>query len=198
MAAKLVFATVNNKRSLPISRRRYRNNRRDDEGYRVNRQIHAREVRLIDEDGNNQGVVDIREAQDRAYEAELDLVEVAPNADPPVVRVMDYGKFIYEKQKREKEARKHQKQIEIKTIKLTPRTSDYHKDIYVRKARGWLEEGKKVKFQVRFKAREITYPEIGEERLDEIADSLSDVSEVEQKPNLEGWSMTMMLSPDSS
>lgn len=152
-------------------------------------------MRLIDQEGVNQGVVSIEKARDVAHEANLDLVEVAPNANPPVCRVMDYGKFAYEKTKREKEARKHQKQIEIKTIKLTPRTSDYHRDIYVRKARRWLENEKKVKFVVRFRAREITYPELGEETLDEIAEMLEDVADIEQKPNLDGWSMTMMLAP---
>jgi translation initiation factor IF-3 len=164
----------------------------------VNRQIRVREVRLIDHEGNNRGVIDINEARDIASDAELDLVEVAPNANPPVCRVMDYGKFSYEKAKREKEARKHQKQIEIKTIKLTPRTSDYHKDIYIRKARNWLEDGKKVKFQVRFKAREITYPEIGQETLEDIAKALEGDAAVEQMPKLEGWSMTMMLTPETS
>ncbi len=130
-----------------------------------------------------------------AFEAQLDLVEVAPNANPPVCRIMDYGKFAYEKTKREREARKHQKQIEIKTIKLTPRTSSFHRDITVRKARQWLEEGKKVKFMVRFKAREITYPEIGQKTLEEIAEELSEIAEVEQEPKLEGWSMTLMLNP---
>jgi translation initiation factor IF-3 len=141
-------------------------------------------VRLIDQEGVNQGVVSIEKARDVAHEANLDLVEVAPNANPPVCRVMDYGKFAYEKTKREKEARKHQKQIEIN-----------HRDIYVRKARRWLENEKKVKFVVRFRAREITYPELGEETLDEIAEMLEDVADIEQKPNLDGWSMTMMLAP---
>ncbi|HEX6387747.1 MAG TPA: translation initiation factor IF-3 [Anaerolineae bacterium] len=164
--------------------------------YRINRQIRAREVRLIDKDGTNQGVVSIEKAREMALAADLDLVEVAPNAKPPVCRIMDYGKFSYEKTKREREARKHQKQIEIKTVKLTPRTSDFHKDIQVRKARQWLEEGKKVKFQVKFKAREITYPEIGQESLEEIADELRDIAEVEQEPKLEGWSMTLLLTPN--
>lgn len=133
-----------------------------------------------------------------AEAADLDLVEVAPNARPPVCRIMDYGKFAYEKTKKEREARKHQKQVEIKTLKLTPRTSDFHRDIHVRKARQWLGEGKKVKFQVRFKAREITYPELGQEMLDGVAEELEDVSEIEQKPKLEGWSMTLMLTPLNS
>ena len=137
-------------------------------------------------------------AREMALAADLDLVEVAPHANPPVCRIMDYGKFSYEKTKREREARKHQKQIEIKTVKLTPRTSDFHKDIQVRKARQWLGEGKKVKFQVRFKAREITYPEIGQEALEEIANELQDVAEIEQEPKLEGWSMTLLLTPSDS
>jgi translation initiation factor IF-3 len=153
------------------------------------------EVRLIDHQGVNHGVVKTVQARDMARDANLDLVEVAPNADPPVCRIMDFGKFTYEKTKREREARKHQKTIEIKTIKLTPRTSPFHREITVRKAREWLGEGKKVKFMVRFKAREITYPEIGEETLKGIAEDLSDIAEVEQEPKLEGWSMTLMLNP---
>ncbi|MCC6604862.1 MAG: translation initiation factor IF-3 [Anaerolineae bacterium] len=166
-----------------------------DPEYRINRRIRVREVRLISQDGTNHGVVPINQALQMAEEAELDLVEVAPNASPPVCRIMDYGKFAYEKTKREREARKQQKQIEIKTLRLTPRTSDFHRDVYVSKAKKWLEEGKKVKFQVRFKAREITYPEIGQQTLEEIAVLLADVAEVEQAPKLEGWSMTLLLNP---
>src|SRR5690606_6853666 len=133
--------------------------------YRINHRIRAREVRLIDHEGTNHGVISLQEARDLARAAGLDLVEVAPNARPPVVRIMDYGKFSYEKTKREREARKHQKQIEIKTIKLSPKTARFHRDINVRKARGWLEEGKKVKVVVKFKGREITYPEIAHEMM---------------------------------
>ena len=140
----------------------------------------------------------IEEARDLAREAELDLVEVAPNANPPVCRIMDYGKFSYEQTRKEREARKRQKKVEIKTIRLTPRTDDFHRGIGVKKGRKWLEEGKKVKFMVRFRAREITYPEIGQDMLQGIADELSDVAVVEQQPNLEGWRMTMMLSPEGS
>jgi translation initiation factor IF-3 len=165
--------------------------------YRINNRIRAREVRLIDQDGDNHDVVPIKKAQEMAREAELDLVEVAPNANPPVCRIMDYGKFAYEKTKKEREARKQQKQIEIKTLKLTPRTADFHRDLQVKKARKWLEEGKKVKFQLRFRAREITYPEIGQEMLEGVAEELAEVSEIEQQPKLEGWSMTLMLAPES-
>jgi translation initiation factor IF-3 len=182
---------------LEIEIRRHQSTRvNSSPDYRINRQIRAREVRLIDKDGVNHGVVPTEKAREMALAADLDLVEVAPHANPPVCRIMDYGKFSYEKTKREREARKHQKQIEIKTVKLTPRTSDFHKDIQVRKARQWLGEGKKVKFQVRFKAREITYPEIGQEALEEIAGELQDVAEVEQEPKLEGWSMTLLLTPN--
>lgn len=163
--------------------------------YRTNNRIRVREVRLIDQNGENHGVVPTRKALEMAEAANLDLVEVAPNAKPPVCRIMDYGKFAYEKTKREREARKQQKQIETKTIRLTPRISTFHKDVHIKKARQWLKEGKKVKFQVRFKAREITYPELGQHLLEEIAEELSDVSEIEQKPKLEGWSMTLSLAP---
>jgi translation initiation factor IF-3 len=139
--------------------------------------------------------VPIQEALGIAQNAGLDLVEVAPNARPPVVRVMDYGKFIYEKTRREREARKHQKQIEIKTIKLSPKIAEFHRNLYVKKARGWLEDGKKVKVVVRFRGREITYPEIGLEMMKGVAIELEDVSSIEQRPNLEGWAMVMMLAP---
>ncbi|GAB4276427.1 MAG: hypothetical protein Kow0080_26720 [Candidatus Promineifilaceae bacterium] len=138
----------------------------------------------------------IDKALEMAAEAHLDLVEVAPNANPPVCRILDYGKFSYEQTKKEREARKNQKQVEVKTLKLTPRTAQFHRDILVKKARQWLTEGKKVKFQVRFKAREITYPEIGKESLDSIAEELSDVAIIEQAPRLDGWSMTLLLSPE--
>jgi len=139
--------------------------------------------------------VPIQEALEIAQNAGKDLVEVAPNAKPPVVRVMDYGKFSYEKTRREREARKHQKQIEIKTIKLSPKIAEFHRDLRVKKARGWLEDGKKVKVVVRFRGREITYPEIGLELMKGVAIELEDVSGIEQRPNLEGWSMVMMLAP---
>jgi translation initiation factor IF-3 len=133
-----------------------------------------------------------------AEEAELDLVEVAPNARPPVCRIMDYGKFAYEKTKQLREAQRNQKQIELKKIRLTPRTSTFHRDIHVKKAREWLTEGKKVQFMVRFKARERDYPEIGRDSLLEIAELLGDVSTIEQQPKFEGWSMTLTLTPENA
>jgi translation initiation factor IF-3 len=151
---------------------------------------------LIDEDGENVGVVSLREGLERAEQAGLDLVEVAPNADPPVARVMNFGKFLYEKEKKEREARKAQTKIEIKEIQLRPKTTDHHKGFKVRNARGWLKDGMKVRVTIRFRGREITYPEIALEDLREIAEELSDVSIVEQAPKLEGRSMFMMLAPD--
>lgn len=164
--------------------------------YRVNEQIRAREVRLITEENDNIGVVPIKEALDRARQAELDLVEVAPNANPPVCRIMDFGKFLYAKAKKEREARKQQKQIEVKEIRLRPKTSDHHLEIKMRNARRWLEKGMKVKVRIQFRAREITYPEIGREMLDVIAEGTSDVGVVEQRPNMEGATMLMILAPN--
>ncbi len=155
-------------------------------------------MRLIDHTGENRGVLPFFEALRIAEDAELDLVEVAPNANPPVCRVLDFGKFAYEQTKKEREARKHQKKIEIKTIRLSPRTGGYHKDIGVRNARKWLEEGKKVRFMVRFKSREISYPEIGQKALQDIAEDLSDIAVVEQQPTLEGWRMTLTLAPEGT
>jgi len=163
--------------------------------YRTNRRIRVREVRLVDQDSNNRGVVPIDEALQIAEDAQLDLVEVAPNASPPVCRIMDYSKFSYEQQKKAREARKRQKTIEVKTIRMRVKTDDYHKDISVNKARGWLEEGKKVQVTIRFYGRERDYPELGRQRLEGIAQDLKELSTVEQGPNMEGWTMNMMLAP---
>lgn len=130
-----------------------------------------------------------------AQEAGLDLVEVSPNAEPPVARVMDYGKFIYEQAKKEREARKTQKQTEVKEIRFRPKTNEQHRNMRVGSAREWLEEGMKVKVRVRFRGREITYPELAKEQLDEVAQMLTDVAVVEQTPNLEGRTMLMILAP---
>lgn len=130
-----------------------------------------------------------------AQEADLDLVEVAPNADPPVCRVMDYGKFLYERTKKEREARKAQVKVEIKEIRLRPKTTEHHRGFKVRDARRWLENGMKVKVRIRFRGREITYPEIALNDMKAIAEELSDVAIVEQNPSLEGNSMLMVLAP---
>jgi translation initiation factor IF-3 len=161
----------------------------------VNETIRVPEVRLIGPNGENIGVVSIQEAQRVAREADLDLVEVAPNSEPPVCRVMDFGKFIYERAKKDREARKAQTKIEIKEIRLRPKTNDHHRDLKVRDARRWLESGMKVKVRIRFRGREISYPEIALTDLKEIAEELSDVAVVEQTPALEGRTMLMVLAP---
>jgi translation initiation factor IF-3 len=153
------------------------------------------EVRVIDAEGGNLGVRSTAEAIRLAAEVELDLVEVAPNAEPPVARIMDFGKFVYEQTKKEREARKSQKQVEVKEIQLRPKTNDHHTQFKVKSARGWLEEGNKVKVRIRFRGREITYPEVAIEQLEEIANELSDVSAVEQVPQLDGRTMLMILAP---
>ena len=163
--------------------------------YRVNHQIRTPQVRLIDADGTHAGIMTLSEALAIARERELDLVEVSPAAEPPVARVMDYGKFLYQQAKREREARKAQTQIEVKEIRLRPKTTDHHKSFKMRDARRWLGEGMKVKVRIRFRGREITYPEIARQQLVEIAEDLSDVAVVEQSPNLEGRTMLMILAP---
>jgi translation initiation factor IF-3 len=143
------------------------------------------------------GIMPIQEALALARERRLDLVEVAPNADPPVCRLMDYGKFLYEKAKRERKARKASKTVEVKEIRLRPRTGDHDIDFKVRDAKRFLQEGCKVKVRVWFRGREITYPEIGKELLNDIAQRLSDVSAIESPPHMEGRSMLMLLSPSA-
>jgi len=152
-------------------------------------------VRVIGADGSNLGVLAIEEALRAAQEAQLDLVEVAPNSEPPVTRIMDFGKFIYEQSKKEREARKSQKQVEVKEIQLRPKTNEHHLGFKTKNARSWLEEGNKVKVRVRFRGREITYPEVALEQLEEIAKELMDVAVVEQAPQLDGRTMLMVLAP---
>ncbi|MEL7590525.1 MAG: translation initiation factor IF-3 [Anaerolineaceae bacterium] len=165
------------------------------QNFRVNELIKVAEVRLIGPQNENIGVVPIQKALQIAREAELDLVEVAPNSDPPVCRVMDFGKFLYERTKKEREARKAQTKIEVKEIRLRPKTNEHHRGFKTRDARRWLLEGNKVKVTIRFRGREITYPEIALEDLKEIAEELADVANIEQAPNMEGRTMNMVLGP---
>ena len=130
-----------------------------------------------------------------AAERDLDLVEVAPNVDPPVCKIMDFGKFLYERAKKEREARRQQKQVEVKEIRLRPKTDNHHLQFKIRDARRWLEAGMKVKVRVRFRGREITYPEIARKMLNQVAEELNDVAIIEQAPNMEGRTMLMVLAP---
>jgi len=134
-------------------------------------------------------------ALELAESKNMDLVEVSPNADPPVCRIMDFGKFQYERARKERKAKKQQKVIEVKEIRLNPKTDDHHLSFKVRDARGWLLEGMKVRVRIRFRGREITHADIGRERLAAIAAELNDVSVVEQHPSMEGTTMLMVLAP---
>jgi translation initiation factor IF-3 len=153
------------------------------------------EVRLIGPKGDNLGVVPIQEAMRIARDAELDLVEVSGAASPPVCRVMDFGKFLYERAKKEREAKKAQTKIEVKEIRLRPKTNEHHRGFKTRDARKWLLEGNKVKVTIRFRGREVTYPELALEDLREIAQELADIATIEQPPLMEGRVMNMVLTP---
>ncbi len=150
---------------------------------------------MIGGDGQNLGVVPIQDALRLAHEQQRDLVEVSPQADPPVCRIMDYGKYLYEQQKKEREAKKAQKIIEVKEIRLRPKTDLHHRGFKVRDARRWLEQGMKVKVRIRFRGREITHPEVALQDLQEIAEELSDVSTVEVQPSMDMRTMLMILAP---
>ena len=150
----------------------------------MNEDIRSSNVRLVGADGGQRGIVSRDEALAEARASGLDLVMVAPDAEPPVCKIMDYGKFLYEKAKREREARKAQKTIEVKEIRLRPKTSEHHRSFKVRNARRWLEDGMKVKVRIRFRGREFHYPEIAHELLAGIAEELSDIGDVEQNPNM--------------
>jgi len=139
--------------------------------------------------------VPIEKALQIARDAELDLVEIAAGANPPVCKVLDLGKYLFEQNKKERQARKSQTKVEIKEIRLRPKTNEHHRGFKVRDARGWLENGMKVKVTIRFRGREVTYPEIALEDLREIAEDLRDVSTIEMAPSMEGRSMTLVLAP---
>ncbi|HJX38148.1 MAG TPA: translation initiation factor IF-3 [Anaerolineae bacterium] len=162
---------------------------------RINEEIRAKEVRLIGEAGEQLGVFPLREALDIARQHNVDLVEVAPQADPPVCRLLDYGKYIYERARKAREARKSQKAVEMKEMRLRPKTGEHDINFKVNRMRGFLGEGFKVKVRVLFRGREITYPEIAQQMLTEIAAGLTDVAVVENYPRLEGRSMFMVLAP---
>ena len=163
--------------------------------FRVNESIRVPEVRLIGPNGENVGVVSIKQALQIARDADMDLVEVSPNTAPPVCRVMDFGKFIYERAKKEREAKKSQTKIELKEIRLRPKTNEAHRGFKVDDARRWLLQGHKVRVTIRFRGREMDYPEIALEDLKEIAQALSDVAVIEQPPQMEGRTMLVVMAP---
>jgi len=154
-------------------------------------------LRVIDADGKQLGILPRAEALRLAEERSLDLVEVAPNAEPPVAKLMDFGKYQYERAKREREARKARKEVEVKEIRLRPKTGEHDLEFKIRQARAFLDEGAKVKVRIRFRGREITHPEVAIKQLDRIAEALQDASVVEQRPGFEGRTILMILAPQT-
>lgn len=160
---------------------------------RINERVRAREVRLIDDEGQMIGVMSSAQALNLARERNLDLVEVSPMAMPPVCKLMDYGRFKYEQAKRENEARKHQKTVEIKEIRMTPRTDDHDLEVKVRKIEEFLAEGDKVKVSVKFRGREMAHPELGRQVLDRVATELKGTAMLERTPIMEGKMISMIV-----
>jgi len=157
--------------------------------------IRADQVRLIDADGEMVGVVSKKEALQMAEEVQLDLVMVSPNADPPVCKILDYGKLKYETQKKKAEAKKKQKTIEVKEIKFRPNIDDHDYDVKMKAVRRFLEEGDKVKVTLRFRGREMAHQELGAKVLERVRDELDELVKVEQWPRLEGRQMVMVIAP---
>ena len=165
------------------------------DGPRVNEEIRVPQVRLIDEDGEMQGVMSTREALQRAFSVGLDLAEISPNAEPPVVKILDYGKFKYEQQKKKNEAKKKQRVIEIKEVKVRPNIDENDYQVKMRAMKSFIEEGDKVKVTLRFRGREMAHQDIGIKVLERIRNELETQTKVEQMPRLENRQMIMVLSP---
>ena len=168
------------------------------ESLRINGEIHIREVRVTSATGEQLGIMPTREAMRLAEEQHLDLVEVAPKARPPVCRIMDFGKYRYEQQKREKEARKKQKVITIKEVKLRPNIEQHDYEVKLKHAMRFLGEGNKVKVTIMFRGRELSHPELGQEIRDRVAEDLKDSIVVDRKPKLEGRNMIMIVAPKAA
>jgi translation initiation factor IF-3 len=165
------------------------------EGPRINDEIRSREVQLIDQNGTNHGIKDFREAIAMAEEAGLDLVEISPNSVPPVAKIMDHGKFKFQAQKKAAEARKKQKIVEIKEIKLRPMIDDHDYDVKMRAMKRFLEEGDKVKVTLRFRGREMAHMELGHQLLSRVKADFEPTAKVEQEPRSEGRQIVMVLAP---
>jgi len=163
---------------------------------RVNDQIRISPIRLIESDGAQVGIVSLEEARERAADQGLDLVEVAPEARPPVVKIMDYGKYKYEEARAAREARKKQHHVHVKEVKFRPGIEDHDYQFKIRHARRFLEEGNKVKLTMMFRGRQVTHPEIGVEILERVTEDLAEVGNVESRPSFEGRIMSMVLAPN--
>jgi len=165
------------------------------DGPRINEEIRVREVQLIDSTGDNKGVVDIVTARGMAEAAGLDLVEIAPNSVPPVCKILDYGKYKYQAQKKAAEARKRQHVVEIKEIKLRPMIDDHDYDVKMRAMKRFFEEGDKVKITLRFRGREMAHQELGYQLLNRVKGDIGPMAKVESEPRFEGRQMVMVLAP---
>jgi len=165
------------------------------DGPRINEEIRVREIQLIDSTGDNKGVVDIQTARSMAEAAGLDLVEIAPNSSPPVCKILDYGKYKYQAQKKAAEARKRQHVVEIKEIKLRPMIDDHDYDVKMRAMKRFFEEGDKVKITLRFRGREMAHQELGYQLLNRVKDDIGPMAKVEQDAKFEGRQMVMVLAP---
>ena len=186
---------ANNRRNNTIARRPHNAPPQRETGPRINERIRAPEIRLIGADGENVGVISPERALVMAEEAGLDLVEISPNAVPPVCKIMDFGKYKYETQKRESEARKKQKIIEIKEIKFRPNTDKHDYEVKMRSVFKFLDEGDKVKITLRFRGREMAHQNLGRELLERVAEDTKDVGKVENFPKMEGRQMIMLIGP---
>ncbi|MDE2444866.1 MAG: translation initiation factor IF-3 [Alphaproteobacteria bacterium] len=169
-----------------------------EEAHRINHRIESREVRLIDAEGNNVGVVPTRQAIIMAEEAELDLVEISPDAKPPVAKILDYGKFKFQEQKKANEARKKQRVIEIKELKLRPMIDDHDYEVKLKAAKRFFDEGDKVKVTLRFKGREMDHQELGHKLLARVKADTLDFAKVEMEPRFEGRQIIMILAPKAA
>jgi translation initiation factor IF-3 len=195
MARKGGVDDRNSTRETTIARRPHSAPPTRDTGPRVNDRIRAPEIRLIGAEGENVGVVTPQRAMQMAEEAGLDLVEISPNADPPVCKIMDFGKYKYEQQKKESEARKKQKTIDVKEIKFRPNTDTHDYDVKMRSVLKFLQEGDKVKVTLRFRGREMAHADLGRQLLERVATDVEDHGKVEAIPRLEGRQMVMMINP---
>ncbi|WP_438970931.1 translation initiation factor IF-3 [Methylophaga sp.] len=164
---------------------------------RLNGEITAKEVRLTDSTGEQLGIVPLKDAIQKADEAELDLVEIAPQAKPPVCRIMDYGKFLFEESKQKALAKKKQKQIQVKEVKFRPGTEEGDYQVKLRNLIRFLESGNKTKVSLRFRGREMAHQDLGLKLLERVAEDLKELSSVEQRPKKEGRQMIMVLAPNS-
>jgi len=164
-------------------------------GLRVNEGIDTPEIQLIDATGENVGVVEINDARERALEAGLDLVEISPNSVPPVCKILDFGKYKYQAQKKAAEARKKQRTVEIKEIKMRPNIDTHDYDVKMRSMNRFFEEGDKVKVTLRFRGREMAHQDLGVQLLNKVKQDTTEIAKVESEPRLEGRQMVMVLSP---